>query len=132
LEDLEPALERFEEAEEALTERFEGIFLPSYDSSTNERWVEFAEWEDWADEIQACAPGDLLVNLETSADGRWGARPGNVTDPDARAIVETALEQEAERLVAAIDAALAEARRLDQASQLTERRSLQDQLTRSS
>ncbi|MGH6903478.1 MAG: hypothetical protein ACREIR_12150 [Geminicoccaceae bacterium] len=131
-EDLEPALERFEDAEEELADHFEGIFLPRYDSSTNERWVEFAEWEDWADEVQGCAPADLLVNLETSADGRWGARPGIVADADARAIVEDALEEAAERLVAAIDAALVEARRLDQASQLGERRSLQDQLNRSS
>jgi hypothetical protein len=74
--DLEPALERFEEAEEEFVDRFEGIFLPPYDSSGNERWVELAEWEDWADDVQGCAPGDLLVNLETSADGRWGGTAG--------------------------------------------------------
>jgi hypothetical protein len=129
--DLEPALERSEDAEEKFNDRFEGIFVTPYDSSTNERWVEFAEWEDWADDVQGCAPLDLLVNLETSADGRWGARPGGVTDPAAREIVEDALEDEADRLVEAIDAALVEARRLDQVSQLDERRALQDQLNRS-
>jgi hypothetical protein len=129
--DLEPALERFEDAEEEFVDRFEGIFLPPYDSSANERWVEFAEWEDWADDVQGCAPGDLLVNLETSADGRWGARPDTVKNPDARAIVEDALAVEADRLVAAIGAALVEARRLDQASRLEEREVIQDDLNRS-
>ena len=129
--DLEPALKRFEDAEERFADRFEGIFVPPYDSSSNERWVEFAEWEDWANDIQGCAALDLLVNLETSADGHWGARTGNITDPEARAAVETTLEEEAERLVAAIDQALVEARRLDQGSQLRERQSLQDDLNRS-
>ena len=129
--DLEPALERFEDAEERFADRFEGIFIPPYNDSTSERWVEFAEWEDWADDVQGCAPLDLLVNLETSADRHWGARPGNVRDPEARAIVEDALEDEADRLVEAIDAALVEARRLDQASQLRERQSFQDELNRS-
>lgn len=129
--DLEPALERFEEAQESLAERFEGILVPPYDSSSNERWVEFVEWEDWADDVQGCAPLDLLVNLETAADGHWGARTGTITDPEARTIVAAALEEEAERLVAALDQALVEARRLDQASELRERRSLQDELNRS-
>jgi hypothetical protein len=131
--DLEPALDRFEDAEEEFVERFEGIFIPPYSSSSNERWVQFGEWEDWADDIEGCAAPDLLVNLETSADGRWGTRRAVavITDPEPREIVGDALDEEAERLVDAIDAALAEARRLDQASQLQDRRSLQDQLNRS-
>jgi len=129
--DLEPALQRFEDAEERFLDRFEGIFVPPYNSSTNEGWVEFAEWEDWADDVQGCAPLDLLVNLESSAERHWGARPGMITDPQAREIVEDALEDEADRLVDAVDAALVEARRLDQASQLRERQSIQDRLNRS-
>ena len=129
-EDLEPALERFKDAEEKFVGRFKGIFVPPYDDSTNERWVEFAEWESWADDVQGCAAPDLLVNLETSADGHWGARTGTITDPAAREIVEAALEDEADRLVDAIDAALVEARRLDQASQLRDRQSIQDQINR--
>jgi hypothetical protein len=54
-ENLEPALERFADAEEELADRFKQIFLPPYDSSSNERWVEFAAWEDWADDVQGCA-----------------------------------------------------------------------------
>jgi hypothetical protein len=54
-----------------------------------------------------------------------------ITDPQAREIVEDALEDEAERLVDAIDAALAEATRLGQAAQLSERQSLRDDLNRS-
>ena len=95
--DLEPALERFEEAEEEFADRFEGIFVPPYNDLTNERWVQFAEWEDWADDIEGCAAPDQLVNLETSADRHWGARPDQITDPQAREIVEDALEAEAER-----------------------------------
>jgi hypothetical protein len=129
--DLEPALGRFEDAEEEFVDRFEGIFVPPYDDSSNERWVQLAEWEDWADDIEGCAAPDLLDNLRTSAGRQWGARTGQITDLQAREIVEDALEQEADRLVDAIDAALAEARRLDQASQLQDRRSLQDQLNRS-
>jgi hypothetical protein len=129
--DLEPALERFEEAEAEFADRFEGIFVPPYDDSTNERWVQFAEWEDWADDIEGCAAPDQLVNLETSADRHWGARPGMITDPQAREIVEDALEDESERLVDAIDAALAEATRLTQAAQLSERQALRDDLNRS-
>jgi hypothetical protein len=129
--DLEPALERFEEAEAEFADRFEGIFVPPYDDSTNERWVQFAEWEDWADDIEGCAAPDQLVNLETSADRHWGARPDMITDPQAREIVEDALEDEAERLVDAIDAALAEATRLGQAAQLGERQALRDDLNRS-
>jgi hypothetical protein len=116
---------------EELADRFEGIFVPPYNGSSNERWGELAEWEDWADDVRGCAPLDLLVNLETSADGRWGARPGTVTDPDARAIVADALEAKAERLVRAIDDALVEARRLDQASRLEEREAILDPLNRS-
>jgi hypothetical protein len=131
-EDLEPALERFEDAEEEFVDRFKGIFVPPYDSSANERWVEFAEWQDWADDVQGCATPDLLVNLETSADAQWGARSGSITDPAAREIVEDALAEQADRLVDAIDAALVEARRLDQASQLQDRRAFQDELNRGS
>ncbi len=78
--DLEPALERFKEAEEEFADRFEGIFVPPYNDSSNERWVQFAEWEDWADDIEGCAAPDLLANLETSAGRQWGARHG----PDHR------------------------------------------------
>ena len=129
--DLEPALGRFEEAEEEFTDAFEGIFVPPYDSSDNERWVQFAEWEDWADDIEGFAAPDLLGNLRTSAGRQWGARTGQITDPQAREIVEEALEAQADRLIDAIDAALPEATRLNQASQLRERETLQDQLNRS-
>jgi hypothetical protein len=77
------------------------------------------------------AAPDQLVNLETSADRQWGARPEMITDPQAREIVEDALEDEAERLVDAIDAALVEATRLNQAAQLSERQVLRDELNRS-
>jgi hypothetical protein len=129
--DLEPALARFEEVEEEFVDAFEGIFVPPYDSSDNERWVQFAEWEDWADDIEGFAAPDLLGNLRTSAGRQWGARTGQITDPQAREIVEDALEAEADRLVDAIDAAMPEATRLNQASELRERRALQDQLNRS-
>lgn len=79
-------------------------------------------------EIQTRTEFDLLVNLETDADRHWSARPGDVRDPGAREIVEEALEDQADRLVDWIDAALVEARRLDQASQLRDRETIQDQL----
>ena len=60
-----------------------------------------------------------------------GRAAGQITDPQAREIVEDALEDEAERLVDAIDAALAEATRLNQAAQLSERQVLRDELNRS-
>ena len=129
--DLEPALERFKEAEEEFADGFEGIFVPPYNDSSNERWVQFAEWEDWADDIEGCAAPDLLANLETSAGRQWGARTGQITDPQAREIVEDALEAQADRLIDAIDAALAEATRLNQAAQLSERQVLRDELNRS-
>jgi hypothetical protein len=130
-EDLEPALARFEDAEQEFAKRFAGIFVPPYSDSTNERWVQFAEWDDWADDIEGCAAPDQLVNLETSADRQWGARPGMITDPQAREIVEDALEAEADRLVDAIDAALPAATRLAQASELRERQAMLDQLNQS-
>jgi hypothetical protein len=130
-EDLEPALGRFEEAEEEFVDAFEGIFVPPYDNSDNERWVQFAEWEDWADDIEGFAAPDLLDNLRTSAGRQWGARTGQITDPQAREIVEDVLEAQADRLIDAIDAAMPEATRLNQASQLRERETLQDQLNRS-
>jgi hypothetical protein len=129
--DLEPALERFEEAEAEFADRFEGIFVPPYNASTNERWVQFAEWEDWADDIEGCAAPDLLANLETSAGRQWGARTSQITDAQAREIVEDALEAEADRLIDAIDAALPEATRLSQAAQLSERQALRDDLNAS-
>jgi hypothetical protein len=129
--DLGPALGRFEEAEKEFVETFEGIFVPPYDDSSNERWVQLAEWEDWADDIEGFAAPDLLDNLRTSAGRQWGARTGQITDSQARAIVEDALEAEADRLVAAIDAALPEATRLNQASELADRRALLDQLNQS-
>jgi hypothetical protein len=129
--DLEPALGRFEEAEEEFVDAFEGIFVPPYDSSDNERWIQLAEWEDWADDIEGFAAPDLLGNLRTSAGRQWGARTGQIADPQARDTVEEALEAGSERLVAAIDAALPEATRLNQAAELAERRALLDQLNES-
>jgi hypothetical protein len=129
--DLEPALGRFEDAEEEFVDTFEGVFVPPYNDSTNERWVQLAEWEDWADDIEGCAAPDLLGNLETSAGRQWGARTNLITDPEAREIVEDTLEAEADRLIAAIDAALPEATRLNQATELRDRRAMLDQLNRS-
>ena len=56
---------------------------------------------------------------------------GQITDLQAREIVEDALEAQADRLIDAIDAALAEATRLNQAAQLSERQVLRDELNRS-
>ena len=129
--DLEPALERFKEAEEEFADRFEGIFVPPYNDF----------------EQRALGPVRRMGGLGRRHRGLRGARsagesrdlcgapvgraPGQITDPQAREIVEDALEAQADRLIDAIDAALAEATRLNQAAQLSERQVLRDELNRS-
>ena len=131
--DLEPALEGFEDVYETFMTDFAGVFLPPFNNTTSEPFVEMDVWERWAGEVQRCDPVEVIDSLRQSNDRNWGGDRfvNAVRNEDAREVFEDILDEGHDRVEAAIGRARPQAQRLRALSELRERRTLRDELNRS-
>lgn len=128
--DVQRHLNDFKSDYDRFTAAFQGNLLGPTGSVQNERLAEFAAWDDWADDVRACAPVEILNNMSRSEQDGWGADPRRIADEDARRVALRALDDARRRLDQAIGPAMAEARRLSNLAQLDDRRRMRDALSR--
>ena len=128
--DLRVRLKDFEDAHKAFVTKFTGKLLAPFSRDTSEKFAEFAEWDDWADDVQACAADEIITQLRLDISKGWGVRPDHILNPDVRRIVLDAVSDQKSRANSATGGPLNEARRLDDLSQLQDRDKMLDALNR--
>jgi hypothetical protein len=129
--DVQRHLNDFKTDYDKFTSTFQGKLLGTTSAVQNERLAEFAAWDDWADDVRACAPVEILNNMSRSEQDAWGADPRQIADDDARRTALRTLDDARRRLDQAISVAMAEARRLSNLAQLDDRKRMRDALSRS-
>ncbi len=127
--DLKPHLDAFD-GTYAKFMKFKGTLLAPFDGGTSERFVEFAQWEDWADDVRALAVVDILKDIGNSASNGWHVRANVIADAEARSIVTAALTDANAKISGAIGRPMGEAQRLADIVQLQDRRKMVDALMR--
>lgn len=129
-EDLKPHLNAFDGTYGKFL-KFKGTLLAPFDGGTSERFVEFAQWEDWAEDVRGLPVAEMLKDVSDTAARGWGVRANEISDAEAQATVSAAVNDAKAKIASAISRPMSEAQRLVDLVQLQDRKKMLDALSRS-
>ena len=124
---VETHLESFETAFVNFIVEFEGFFVEAVSNETADELLYTELWQRWASDVQGMNLTSFLNQIKNDADDYWGADLGGLSQ-EQRDDIEDILEDESDRLLDALDAAIDENESLQNFTGLATRRTLRDQL----
>ena len=124
---VETHLESFETVFVKFIEEFEGLFVDPVDNDTADELLYTDLWQRWASDVQGMNLSSFLNQIKSDTNSHWGASLSGLSQ-DKRDDIEDILDDEADRLLDAIEGALNQSNRLQTFSGLGPRQTLRGQL----